>query len=111
MFGCAPAILSGLIEARGLGMTAAAPLAFVEILLVADLAAASEGLDRIPEPEFTEVAGVRVRRIDLFAGEPSAVVKLGLALQAATLGAAEEPAYQARRTDEAEAPNRRGGLS
>jgi hypothetical protein len=43
--------------------------------------------------------------IGLFPGQFSAVAKLALALQAATLGARLEQAYQAPRTDEAEAPD------
>jgi hypothetical protein len=77
----------------------------VEVVLVADLTAAADGLERIPEPDSADLEGVRLPRIDLFAREPSALAKLALALQAVTLGAEPEPAYQARRTDEAEAPD------
>jgi serine kinase of HPr protein (carbohydrate metabolism regulator) len=95
LFGRAPSTLSGLIEARGLGVLPASPLAWAEIAVVVDLAASPGEPERIPEPAFIELGGVRLRRIGLWALESSAVAKLALALQAAPLGAGLEEAYQA----------------
>jgi serine kinase of HPr protein (carbohydrate metabolism regulator) len=79
--------LAGLAEARGLGVVPVPALDWAEIGLVADLAASAEALERIPQPDTVELAGVGVRRIDLYAIESSALAKLTLALEEAALGA------------------------
>jgi serine kinase of HPr protein (carbohydrate metabolism regulator) len=83
LFARAPATISGLIEARGLGVLPAQPLAFVQIVLAIDCADDANGLERMPEWDMVEIAGVCLPRIGLFAREASAVVKLGLALDVA----------------------------
>ena len=104
VFARAPRILAGLLEARTVGVRPAPDLPWVEIVLAADLAGSREALDRTPEPDWTALCGCKVRRIDLFALESSAWAKLTLALQAATLGAGLEEAYQAALANEAKAP-------
>ncbi len=104
LFARAPERLFGLVEARGLAVLPVPALAFAEVVLAVDLAAAPEQLDRIPEPAWERFGAVEVRRIALFAPEPSATAKLALALAAVALGAGQEPAYQAPSAEEAEAP-------
>ena len=111
LFARAPSALAGMIEARGVGIVAAPALALAEVTLVVDLTASPAAVERLPDPAWAEVAGLKVRRISLFALEPSAPAKLALALQSATLGAATEPAYQAQSADEARAPGVESGAS
>lgn len=96
LFGKAPERLEGLVEARGLGVLATPHLPLSEIVVVIDLAAAPGGIERLPELQTTEMAGLRLPRAALFPQESSAVAKLALALEAAPLGARAEEAYQAR---------------
>jgi serine kinase of HPr protein (carbohydrate metabolism regulator) len=111
LYGRAPAPLSGLIEARGLGVVRVDRLAWAEIALAVDLTESPEALERVPAPAWTEIEGVRIPLIGLVAGAASAPAKLALALQAAKLGAEREPAYQARLADEAETPGAGAGAS
>jgi serine kinase of HPr protein (carbohydrate metabolism regulator) len=111
LYARAPALLSGLVEARALGVRPIASLRLAEVTLVVDLRPGAAGLERVPEPAAARLCGLRLPLAVLAAREASAVVKLALALQAATLGAGQEPAYLPPRTDEVEAPDARGGLS
>jgi serine kinase of HPr protein (carbohydrate metabolism regulator) len=110
LYARAPRRLSGLVEARGLGVVPVQHLAWAEIKLVVDLSEDPAAVERTPEPEWEQIAGVGVRRIALNGRESSATAKVSLALQAATLGAEPEPAYQAPLADEVKRPARRGGL-
>ena len=107
----APARLSGLVEARGLGVLAAAPLDIAAVGLVVDLVASPDALERVPAVAWVEIEGVRLRQISLFGREASAPAKLALALEAATLGAEPEASYQAGSADVAEAPGAAPGAS
>lgn len=80
LFGRAPETLSGLIEARGLGVLPIGRLPQAEIVLVADLAGSPDAVERAPEPAQVEIEGVNLRLIKLFPQESSAVAKLALAL-------------------------------
>lgn len=77
-----PAALWGLIEVRGLGLARLTALASdARLTLIADLDG-SAGRPRFPESvEWETVLGISVRRIVLEPFEPSAAVKLALALQ------------------------------
>jgi serine kinase of HPr protein (carbohydrate metabolism regulator) len=101
LYARAPARLAGLIEARGLGVEPVAALDWTQAVLAVDLVPGPEALERIPEPARTRIDGVDLPLIALVAREESAPAKLLLALQAATLGAGQEPAYQVRSADEA----------
>ena len=111
LFARAPTILAGLVEVRAVGVGPAPALALAEIELAADLTTSTEALDRIPAVRTLTLAGVELPLIPLFPREESAPTKLEFALQAATLGAGREQAYQAPRGIEAElGPARSGGL-
>lgn len=86
LFGRAPTTLSGLVEARGLGVLPFPTLDLAEISLVVDLA---ETVERMPEPGAETLAGVVLPLIALRAGEPEAPAKLTLAMACArrSLGA------------------------
>lgn len=77
----APDTLAGLIEVRGLGITELPFLASNPVALVCDLVAADEVPRMPPDPwERTMLAGVAVPLVKLTAFEPSAPLKLKLAL-------------------------------
>ena len=82
LFGRAPETLSGLLEVRGVDIVRIEPLAFCEVLLAVELGQP----ERLPEPEWRELAGVRVRTLRLDPFELSAPAKLGHALAAFDAG-------------------------
>jgi serine kinase of HPr protein (carbohydrate metabolism regulator) len=78
--------LSGLIEARHLGVLSAPSVAFCEAALVVTCEPVGQPLERIPEPDHCTLAGVELPRLRLQPLEPSALAKLQLALEAALRG-------------------------
>jgi serine kinase of HPr protein (carbohydrate metabolism regulator) len=92
LFGRAPAPLAGLIEARGHGVLADSSLALAEIVLAATCV--EQAIERMPELETIEVAGVALPHVRLNPFETSATAKLRRALQ--HLGHSPQQAYQAR---------------
>ena len=83
LFARAPTTLAGLVEARGLGVMSVRRLAFAQLVLAIDCVEEANGLERVPEWDMVDIAGVGLPCIQLFAREASAVVKLGLALDVA----------------------------
>jgi serine kinase of HPr protein (carbohydrate metabolism regulator) len=79
LYGRAPEVLSGLIEARGLGVLPAAGRGFVEVSLVVRCVDAEE-MERLPNDETQEVLGVTLPLVRLSALEASAPAKLSRAL-------------------------------
>jgi serine kinase of HPr protein (carbohydrate metabolism regulator) len=78
LYGRAPDTLRGLIEIRGLDVVAVTPLAFCEVVIVAQM-----GLpERLPDPATEGILGVRVQRLTVAAFEASAPAKLSRALAA-----------------------------
>lgn len=76
VFGRAPDTLAGLLEVRGLQVIGVNALPLAEVVLVARCGSPQ----RIPEPAFADLAGVRVPLIELDPNEPSAPAKLSRAL-------------------------------
>ena len=93
LFGRAPPPLAGLIEARGHGIVREYNLAIAEIVLAA-ACVEDETIERMPDLETCEVAGLCVPRVRLNPFEGSAPAKLRRALQ--HLGHCPQQAYQAR---------------
>jgi len=79
LFGRAHPRLSGLIEARGLGIAPAPPLGFAELVLAVGCEPGA-AVDRFPEPERMELLGVELPLVRLCPSEASAPTKLELAL-------------------------------
>ena len=73
-----PAALAGLLEVRGIGILRLHHLAEAPVRLVADLVAGDD-VERMPEVEAVEIAGVELPRIHLAPFEASAAAKLRLA--------------------------------
>ncbi|WP_091735616.1 HPr kinase/phosphorylase [Phenylobacterium immobile] len=78
LFGRAPERLAGLKELRGVGVLAEPALRLSEIVMMVR-AGASE---RLPDPVFAEIAGVKLPLIIMGLATASAPVKLGRALSA-----------------------------
>ena len=79
LFGRAPDRLSGLIELRGIGVLREPALPMAEIGLAIHCEA-REGLERMPEPAFEDIAGGPVPVLRIHALDASAPAKLGRAL-------------------------------
>jgi hypothetical protein len=79
LFGRAPPTLAGLMEIRGLGVWPMAPLAFVQVALLARCVEA-ERVERTPEPTFEAPLGLTLPAIRLTAFHASAPAKLACAL-------------------------------
>jgi len=78
----APPTLAGLLEVRGIGIVPFAALESVSVALVVDLAPA-DAVQRAPEADYCEIAGLTVPRLTLNAFEPSAPAKVRVGLRAA----------------------------
>lgn len=79
LYGCAPATIAGKIEVRGIGIV---ELPHVERAPVALIVTILDSPPRLPEgPRTRRIAGVDVPQVDLPALEPSAPVKVELALR------------------------------
>ena len=76
LFGRAPDALHGLIEARGVAVTAATALSLAEVALVA----ACGIPERIPSPASAEILGVRTPQVTIAPLDASAPAKLSRAL-------------------------------
>lgn len=81
LYGAAPDRLVGLLEVRGLGVVSRPRLRFARVALAVE--AAAEVGDRVPDPAWTDLDGVRLPFFRLPLLEPVAVVRLDLALDAA----------------------------
>lgn len=81
----APASLAGLLEVRGVGLMRVPFASEGELHLVVDMVA-PEAVERLPEAQWTSVAGTRLPRLALAPFEASAPAKLRLAAAAARCG-------------------------
>ncbi|MEQ8652293.1 MAG: RNase adapter RapZ [Kiloniellales bacterium] len=75
----APAVLSGQMEVRGMGIVGQAALVSANVALVVDLQAA-DGIERLPEEETVDMLGVSVPLIALDPQAASATARIRLAL-------------------------------
>jgi serine kinase of HPr protein (carbohydrate metabolism regulator) len=103
LFGRSPDALTGLIEARGVGVIPGSSRPFAQITLIVGCVEA-ETVDRFPDEVSETWLGCDTPRINLAALEPSALSKLNRALT--HLGLAPQPAYH---TDRARVPSARRG--
>ena len=76
LFGRAPETLSGLIELRGLGVLDEPPLNLAEASLMVRCEPFAVELERMPEPEWATVAGIRIPLFRLHGLDASAPAKL-----------------------------------
>ena len=71
-----PEKISGLLEVRGVGICHFPPQKKTEIKLVVELLKEPKIIERMPEPEQTEILGQKIKKIRLWAFEPSAPDKV-----------------------------------
>ena len=76
LYGRAPDTLGGLMEVRGLDVVRMSAVPLCQVALVAEAGAP----ERMPDPSFADILGLRIPRIVLQLGESSAPAKLGRAL-------------------------------
>jgi serine kinase of HPr protein (carbohydrate metabolism regulator) len=88
LWGRSPESISGLIEARGLGIMAAPALRFARVETLAQLD--SDPAERLPETETETLQGIVIRRLRLRPFEASAPAKLGLAARGLFAGLGDE---------------------
>lgn len=74
-----PEAIAGLIEVRGLGVCRFAPCPQTMIDLVVELLPADHKIERLPEPEISELMGIKIPKIRLHGFENSAIDKIILA--------------------------------
>lgn len=72
--------IAGLLEVRGVGLARFDYLKSSKIKLVVELVKSQSDVERLPEPDFFEHEGIKVKKIKLYAFEPSAPDKVILAL-------------------------------
>ena len=80
LYATAPEVLSGLVEARGLGICTLPPRWIAPVRLAAACLPPAQGAERLPDDAIAQFAGVRLPSIAVNALECSAEVKLELAL-------------------------------
>ena len=81
LYGKAPEALSGLLEARGVGIVPQTPLNLCEIVLLVECRREPGAVERIPEAAHEEVLGVKLPRIELWPFEAAGPAKLRRALE------------------------------
>jgi len=92
LYGRAPTAITGLIEVRGVGIVPRPTLAMARIVLMVHCASAPGEVERMPEPAFQTVAGVKLPVVTLWPFETSAMDKLICALE--HLGAHRHREYE-----------------
>ena len=80
-YGRAPVSLSGLVEARGVGVLVRQPLAFARIVLKVTLVQTPEEEERMPEPSTARLQGVAVPTARLWPFAASAPAKLAARIE------------------------------
>jgi serine kinase of HPr protein (carbohydrate metabolism regulator) len=76
LWGRAPESLAGLIEVRGLGVTARSYRALCRVSLLIRCVAGPEAVERLPDPRDETLAGVALPSFDLWPLEPAAPAKI-----------------------------------
>ena len=77
----APQTIRGRMEVRGLGIMAVPSVDDAPVALIVDLVA-PETVERLPDPQFEKIGGVKLRRLALAPFEGSTPAKIRIALQA-----------------------------
>jgi serine kinase of HPr protein (carbohydrate metabolism regulator) len=83
LYAAAPPALAGLLEARGIGILKVAHRARAQVVVVVDLVAAGETVERLPEGRTTILEGIVLPAAQLKAFEASATAKVRLAMRVA----------------------------
>ena len=75
-----PPTLAGQLEVRAIGIVTVACMPSARLVLAVDLVSQSQAIERLPEPQTTNILGVPVPRIEFHPFETSAPLKLLLAM-------------------------------
>lgn len=75
-----PVTISGLLEVRGIGLAKLEYQASTKVKLAVELVKDSQSIERLPDSEFFEYEGVKVKKIRLCSFEASALDKIIIAL-------------------------------
>ncbi len=73
--GC-PQNIKGLLEVRGVGICKFNTKTSAKISLVVKLVSSNSKIERMPEPKTTEILGIKIPTIEIYAFEPSAAEKI-----------------------------------
>ena len=92
LFGRSPSALTGLIEARGVGVVGCAEIPFAEVTILARCVKAPDQVERMPDVVHETLLGVAIPSFDLWPFGLSAQPKLLLALE--HLGGGAQAGYQ-----------------
>ncbi|HEY7852026.1 MAG TPA: HPr kinase/phosphorylase, partial [Caulobacteraceae bacterium] len=87
LYGRAPDALTGLVEARGVGVIRRTCLAFAAVALRAQCVTAPHAVERLPEDQHSELLGVTLPTLAIWPFEASAPAKLAAALEHLGAGA------------------------
>lgn len=72
--------IANMLEVRGIGLAYFLSKKSTEVRLIVDLVKNREDIERLPEIEYEELEGIKIKRIKLYAFDISAVDKIILAL-------------------------------
>ena len=78
-----PANIKGMLEVRGVGIHKMHSLEFCEIKLAVELVKSYKDMERLPEPAFYEIGGIKIPLLKLYPFEASAPDKLVIKLDSA----------------------------
>lgn len=81
LIAAAPPAIAGLLEVRGVGIINVPYHPFHKIDLIVELVNSPKDIERLPNPAFMELKGLKIPKISLYAFECSAIDKLLLALE------------------------------
>lgn len=79
VYASCPDKIKGLMEIRGLGLVKQQTTDKAKIKLVVNLVDAPQNVDRMPKKTFFEYDGIKIKQVNLYAFEESAVYKIRLA--------------------------------
>ena len=74
-----PSNIQGLLEVRGIGIVRQPSKKETQVNLIVELVKNEKEVDRLPEPQYWEKDGVKIKKIKLYPFTPSAIYKIKLA--------------------------------
>ena len=74
-----PDNIKGLLEVRGVGIVNMPFQPHVDVCLIVELVSPAVVVERLPEPEYEDLCGLKIKKIKLYPFEASAIHKIVLA--------------------------------
>lgn len=78
IYACCPDNIKGLMEVRGLGIIKKEFVEEAKVFLVVELVENREQIERMPEKEYIDFEGIKIRKIKIYPFEASAAYKVKL---------------------------------